>query len=582
MENFNSLKTHLKKYALHYAIGIFFLFFVDLIQLIIPNMIGDIFDGLKDQSLVYKDLILYALKIFGIAVTIFFGRIIWRRFIFGTSRGIEYHLRNDIFTHLEKLSLNFFNRNKTGDLMAYFTNDLGAVRMAIGPGFMMAFDAAVMTCFVILNMLINVNVKLTLIAVIPLPIIAIGGMMLGRSLTIRFAAKQEAYGKLSDHVQERFTGIRVIKTFVQESNEIKSFLKVNQNNMDKNISLIKLFAVLFPVVEIVAGISFLLTLLYGGYLATIGRISLGQFVMFNEFIGMLVWPMIALGWCINIFSQGIASQKRIDKILDEKPEITSPANPLISDFSGGDITINNLTFSYPDTPFPALKDVTMTIPHGKFIAITGKTASGKSTIINLLLRLYNFERDRIYFDGVDLNDIPLEKIRELVGVVTQENFLFSQTIADNIALSLNDMLYEEIVEAAKDANVYTNIMDFPDKFETKVGERGITLSGGQKQRISIARVLVRNPEILILDDALSAVDAKTEEEILENLRRVRKERTTIIISHRISTVKACDFIYVVENGMVVESGTHDELLSKMGYYESINRKQSIEETISRL
>jgi ATP-binding cassette, subfamily B, multidrug efflux pump len=579
MKSLKSLLKHFKKYIIFYTIGFIALFAVDLLQIFIPKIIGDVFDRLKSQSIDLNGVILQAFYVLIVGFLVFLGRITWRLCIFGSSRKIEYDLRNDLFSHLEKLSLNFYNKNKTGDLMSYFTNDLAAVRQAIGPGLMMALDGIIMTLFVIVSMMYFVNVQLTLIAIIPLPIISIGGILFGKSLTMRFKDKQEAYSKLSDYVQESFTGIRVIKAFVQEPKEIKAFLEVNNFNMDKNVKLIKLYGILFPIVEIISGISFLITLLYGGYLAMIGRISLGQYVMFNEFIGMLVWPMVAIGWCINIFSQGYASQVRVQNIFDEKPDIFDGENVKAKPFSNTNIEIKNLNFKYNGVDEPVLKNINLTIEEGKTLAIVGKTGSGKTTLVNLLLRLYNPPEKSIFFSGTDIYGIPLKNLRRHIGIVPQDNFLFSDTVTGNVGLGMNELIFDEVVEAAKDANVYSNIVDFPDRFETVVGERGITLSGGQKQRISIARVLIKKPEILILDDSFSSVDTHTEETILKNIYNIRKNKTTIIIAHRISTVKQADKIIVLDNGSLVESGTHEELIENNGYYSKMYERQQLEKVI---
>lgn len=579
MKQLRSLITNLKKLIPKYLVGIFALMVTNFIQMILPKIIGEVFDRLKTKSINYSDLLTFSLYILIIGLIIFLGRIIFRAFIFGASRDVEYNLRNQLFKHLEKLSLNFYNKNKTGNLLTHFTNDLEAVRLAIGPGIVMAIDGIFSTILIITSMLIFVNVRLTLVAILPLPIIAFGGIIFGKSIITRFTNKQIAYGKLSEYVQETFTGIRAIKAFVQEKNEIKAFLKINQNNMDKNIKLIKLFGILLPIGEIISGISFIISLSYGGYLTTIGKITLGQFVMFNEFIGMLIWPMFEFGLCVIFLSRGYSSQIRIQNILNEKPDIFDRDNIHDVKLSKAKIEIKKLNFAYDKNNKKALDNINIIIEPGKTFAIIGKTGSGKSTLVNLLLRLYNPPEKSIFIDGMDIFDIPFKTLRNFVGIVPQENFLFSDSITGNIGLGVDDLIFDEIVQSAKNANIYNNIIDFPNKFKTIIGERGITLSGGQKQRISISRVLLKNTPILILDDSLSSVDTLTEETILNNLYSLRKNKTTIIIAHRISTVKSADKIIVLDNGRIIEQGTHNELLAKKGKYSEMYYRQMLEKKI---
>ncbi len=576
MKSRNRLLYNLIKFIPFYLIGILSLLVVDIFQIFIPKILSEIIDGIKSGAFTINDIFYNSLKILLISIIILIGRILWRLFIFGSSRKIEYNIRNDLFKHIESLTQNFYNKNKTGDLMAHFTNDAEAVRMAIGPGFMMAFDAVVMTILVIINMIFYVNLNLTLLSIIPLPIIVIGGILLGKRLTERFKEKQEAFGKMTDFSQEAFTGIRVIKAFVQEKNHLKEFLKVNKSNYDKNIKVVKLYGLLFPIVEIISSICFLIALIYGGYLAIINKISLGKFIAFYQYLGMLIWPMIAMGWCINIFSQGISSQRRIKKIFNEKPEISDKNKPVSGKIKYGRIKIKNLTFRYIDTKEPQLKNINLSIDEGKILGIVGKTASGKSSLINLLVRLYDSKKGSIFIDGVDIHDVPLHELRKFIIIVPQDNVLFSDTIANNIAFGSEETNKVKIEEFARIACIHENILEFPKKYETIIGERGVTLSGGQKQRISIARAILLNPKILILDDSLSSVDTDTENKLLKNLKAIRKNKTTIIISHRISTIQEADKIIFIENGKISEEGTHKDLLMKKDKYYNMYQKQQIE------
>lgn len=574
----NGFIVYLKKYKWSYIFGIAVLFIVDILNLYIPQFTGEITDGLQTNTMGMEGLIVGIIKIVSVGAMIAIGRFLWRYFIFGAARKIEYEIRNDLFKHLEKLSLRYFNENKTGNLMSHFTNDLNAVRMAIGPGVITSFDAVIMTLMVLIKMITHIDFKLTILAVIPLSIIAIGGIKFGKVVEERFAAKQAAFSDLTDEVQESISGVRVIKAFVQERKELKSFAKSNKNNMDKNMRVVKLQATVIPLLDIIIGISSLIALLYGGYLTITGEITLGKFIAFNQYIGMLVWPMMAMGDSINFFSQGLASLRRIKGIFVEKPEIFDSMPKDIKELKG-EICFNNLTFKYPDKKQPALKNIKIKLKKGNTLAILGRTGSGKTTIVNLLLRLYNSERGEILLDGNDILDIPLKTLRENIGYVPQDNFLFSDTLGHNIAFGADKNDIEGIYNSAKTACIHDNIMDFPENYETMVGERGVTLSGGQKQRSSIARAIMKEAPILILDDALSAVDTDTEEQILKNLKMNRENKTTIIIAHRISTIQNADYILVLEDGEMTEYGTHEDLIQLGGIYAQMYKTQQLEKQI---
>lgn len=577
MKNLKSLLKQAHKYRYRYLLGITFLLIVDIAQLIPPKLVGFLTDSIKNNS-ASKELILkyifYTLITYTIIVI---GRFVWRIYIFGTARHLEYDLRNQLFKHLQKLSLNFYNHNKTGDLMAHATNDLNAVRMSLSGGVVMIVDSIVLTITTLIVML-SINVKLTLLVLIPLPLLTIVATRFGKVIHKKFKWVQEAFSKLSDMVQENFSGIRIIKSFVQETKEYEKFTNENTNNFKANMSLVKTTGVFHPLVEFIASLSLIILIAVGGTYTVYGIISLGDFISFNMYLGNLVWPMMAIGWVINQIQRGMASYERIQKIMNQNPEVVDLDADDINSIDG-DIEINNLTFTYPEAEVPALLDINLSVKKGQTLGIIGKTGSGKSTIINLLTHLYNVDDGCIKINEHDINRIPLHVLRENIGFVPQDSFLFSTTIAENINLGLDDFDMERIIQSAKDADIYDNIMDFPEQFNTMVGERGVTLSGGQKQRIAIARALIKNPEILIFDDCLSAVDAKTEVKILENLRRIMNEKTSIIISHRISAVKDADLIAVLDNGKVIELGKHEELLGNKGLYYSIFEKQLIEQKL---
>lgn len=609
---------YIKKYKWSYLMGIITLFFVDLLGLYIPQFTGDITDGLESGTMNFHGVMMYIVGIALVGLGMTIGRFFWRFFIFGAARKIEYELRNDMFEHLSKLSMRYYNEHKTGDLMAHFTSDLNAIRMSIGPAVITSFDAVILTIMVIIKMIVYVNLELTLMACIPMIFIAIGGVAYGKSIEKRFTKKQEAFSEMTDRVQENISGIRVIKAFVQERKEIYSFAKLNKKNQEMNLGVVKLQAIVLPLLDVIIGISSVITLLYGGHLVITGQITPGKFVAFNSYIAMLVWPMLATGESITFFSQGFASMRRVENIFKEQPEIveSEDVDPTINSLKGG-ISLNHLTFAFHKESKPVLKDISVDIPKGSTLAILGHTGSGKTAIANLLLRMYEVEKGMITIDGKDIKKIPLKTLREQIAYVPQDNFLFSDSLQSNIAFgtrrlieipeektkallknkdrledymesdllkrtSTIDATYgdlEEVQEAAKLACIHDNIMDFPRGYATMVGERGVTVSGGQKQRSSIARALMKNAPVLILDDALSAVDTNTEEEILANLKENRVGKTTIIIAHRISTIQNADKILVLSEGEKIEYGSHEELLEHGGVYAKLYEKQQLEKQL---
>ncbi|MGB9679568.1 MAG: ABC transporter ATP-binding protein [Minisyncoccia bacterium] len=579
MKSFTTVIPFIKKHKLSYITGIIFLIAVDLLQLIIPHLLGSLTDLFKSKDLTPKVLLNYAGLVIGIALLVFLFRFIWRVMIMGMSRLLEQDMRNAFFDKLLTLSPQYYNEHKTGDLMAHATNDINAVRMAVGPGVIMSVDAAFLGLSIIVIMLLTIDIRLTILALIPLPIIALVVTRFGKVIHSRFLKVQEAFSSLTDKVQESISGIRVIKAFVQEEDEIKNFKQENTNNLKANMNMIRIWGLFDPTVQLLAALSFTIALLVGGVQVINGIISLGNFVAFVSYLGMLIWPMMASGWVINIFERGSASMERLNVIFNVTSDINDKcADTNITDIEGN-IEIRNLTFSYKKELPPALKNININIPKGKTLAIVGKTGSGKSTLVNLIERLYVVPQDTIFIDGHDINDIPLKTLRENIGFVPQDNFLFSDTLANNISF-FNEVPLEKIRQYAAIADIDKDIMSFPEKYNTIVGERGVTLSGGQKQRVSIARALIKEPKILILDDSLSAVDTNTEETILQHLKNFMKDRTTIIVSHRISTIKNADEIIVLDDGEIIERGTHDNLIKLRGLYNSLYEKQLLEDAIS--
>ena len=576
MGPFSFIMKYIKHHKFSYGAGILTLLVVDYCHIFIPKMTGIITDGLTAHSIDWNGILVCLLKLFLFGFTLALGRFLWRFFLFGAARRIERELRNDMFGHLEKMSVEYYNNHKTGDLMTRFTSDLNAIRMAIGPAVICVFDAVVMTVMVIGQMIIYVNFKLTLLALIPMLFILFGTLYYGKVMHAKYKERQEAVSHLTDYVQESFSGVRVIKAFVRERSQMRAFARENANTMDKNMKLVKVQTIVFPLLEVIIGLSSLATLIYGGYLALIGEITLGRFIAFNQYIGMLVWPMIACGDAVNMFSQGGASIRRIQEIFRENPEIVAPLPTDNEDVLTGDITFSHLTFTHADQTEPTLKDIDLEIPAGTTLAVIGRTGNGKSTLANLLLHLYQVKPGMILLDGRDINTIPLKTLRENIAYVPQDNFLFSDTLKSNIAFGADEEDMDAIIRATQAACIHDNIIDFPEGYETIVGERGVTLSGGQKQRSSIARALMKDAPILILDDSLSAVDTDTEEHILRNLKENRAGKTTILIAHRISTIQNADMILVLEDGTAKEIGNHTELMELGGIYRDMFEKQQLE------
>ncbi len=580
MKVFITLRDFFKKHKWSYFFGIIWLLSIDLVQLLVPQILRKVTNLLQEGLLGPQGLLKYSLLILLTGLLIAVGRYFWRIYIFGTSRKMEHYLRNKLFRHLLTLSPNYYNTHKTGDLMAHATNDINAIRIASGQGIMMAVDATFLTILSMIMMIRTTNIRLTLIALITLPFITLTVNKFGKVIYRRFTSVQEAFSNLTDTTQENFAGIRVIKSFVQEDLTMEEFTRVNEDNLNKNLALVKVSGIFHPLIHFVSSISFLVVIVYGGRLVMLDTISLGDFIAFNNYLGLLIWPMMAVGWVINILQRGTASMERINAILDEEAEIVDAENAISLDSVKGKIQFENVEFKYPGAKESVLKDINFTINEGQTLAIVGRTGSGKTSLVSLLLRLYDIDKGRILLVDNDIKDIKIKDLRENIAYVPQDNFLFSTTIRDNISFAFDHELPEEkVISAAKAAEVYDNIVDFPNGFDTVLGERGVTLSGGQKQRVSIARALAKDAPILILDDSLSSVDTETEEKILNNLEKLTNKKTMIIISHRISTVQDADEIIVLDEGYIIERGTHDTLLEADGLYNYLYEKQLLEDKI---
>ncbi len=593
--NLRPLAPYLRKYQKTFWIGALCVLCNNGVWILFPLVIRRAIDDLNKELNVQK-LAFYAGALLAVAGTKAIFQYLTRWILIGVSREIEFDLRNDLFAHLERLSYSFYQRTRTGDIMARATNDLNAVRMLVGPGIMYTANTVVFTIGALAFML-TISPKLTVWAFLPLPIISIVIQYFGRLIHERFERIQAMFSDISARAQENFSGARLVRAYVQEEWEIESFERANEEYIARSLKLVRLMGMLWPTLETMLGLAVIIVLFVGGREVIQHHISVGSFVAFNTYMVQLTWPIIALGWVINLFQRGTASMGRIQSVLVEQPEITDAGVPATGAPIGitGDIEFRNLSFRYGNALRAAesgngagglqhgdelvLKNVNLTVPAGTSLAIVGPTGSGKSTLVSLIPRIYDASEGSVLIDGRPIREYPLEVLRANIGFVPQETFLFSDSIRDNIAFGAQDATDEDVRRAAEAANIADDIEGFPQGYRTLVGERGITLSGGQKQRTAIARAIIRNPRILVLDDALASVDTQTEDRILNHLREIMQGRTTIFISHRVSTVRNADRIAVLHDGEVVEYGTHDELIAQNGYYTELHNKQLLEEEL---
>ncbi len=539
-----------------------------------------LFDGFERQSLIYEifghSLLLFGTLVLVLALIRGLFLFLMRQTIILTSRHIEYDLKNEIYDHYQQLDMAFFKRNNTGDLMNRVTEDVSRVRAYLGPAIMYSINTVVLSIMVISSMF-TVNAKLAIYALAPIPVLSAVILFINKLINKRSEKIQEQLSALSSFVQETFSGIRVIKTYSREQDKKNSFAKESNDYKTVSLSLVKVQAVFFPLILLLIGLSTIITIYIGGIEVMRGSISSGNIAEFIVYVNQLTFPAMSLAWVTSLVQRAAASQKRINEFLDTSPRIKSQTGG--KEEFRGDIEFRNVSFTYPDTGITALKEVSFKVNPGKILAIIGKTGSGKSTIARLLMRMYDTSSGTILVDGIPIQDLNLNSYRSTIGFVPQDVFLFSDTIAKNVAFGLDQLDMAKVEEATKKAAVYDNIMEFEKGFETAIGERGITLSGGQKQRVSIARAITINPKILIFDDCLSAVDTKTEEKILQNLGTVMRDRSAIFIAHRVSTIKNADHILVMENGQIIEEGKHTELLAAKGSYFELYEKQLLEEEV---
>ncbi|HUN89738.1 MAG TPA: ABC transporter ATP-binding protein [Terriglobales bacterium] len=577
LKSLRPLFPYLAKYRLSLLLGGLCVLATNGVWALFPQVLGRAINDLTTGAWRHM-LITYSLLIVAIAAIKGIFQFLTRWIMIGVSRDIEFDLRNDLFRHLETLPYSYYQKTRTGDIMARVTNDLNAVRMLLGPAIMYAANTIVFTAFS-LPFMFAISFRLTLWAVLPLPIVSVLLQTFGRRIHERFERIQAMFSDISARAQENFSGVRIIRAFSQEKSEIELFENANREYISRSLRLVRLMGMLFPTLETMLGLAVVFVLWLGGREVIQGKIDVGKFWAFNTYMVQLTWPIIAVGWVINLIQRGTASMARIDEILTAKPDIVdSPqAAQLANAEVRGDLEFRHLNFAYNGTP--VLRDINLRVPAGTSLAIVGPTGSGKTTLVNLIPRIYDAPGGSVLLDGRQLDDYPLDTLRRNIGFVPQETFLFSDTVRENIAFGVEDATDAQVSAAAEGASIAKDIESFPERYQTMVGERGITLSGGQKQRSAIARALIRNPKILVLDDALSSVDTYTEERILNHLREVMKGRTTIFISHRVSTVRAADQIAVLHDGRIVEIGTHDDLLEKDGYYADLYNKQLLEEEL---
>ncbi|MGA2518494.1 MAG: ABC transporter ATP-binding protein [Thermodesulfobacteriota bacterium] len=580
MKAFRTLKDDVVANRRQILIGLMALLIVDVLQLLIPRVIKYAVDDLTLGTASPFGLLVYGLEVLLLALGIGSLRYVWRYFLLGAARQIEKALRDRLFIHLQTLSPSYFSHTKVGDLMAHATNDIEAVRMAMSMGVVFLVDTIILGVLTIFFM-IYISSKLTLFAVLPMPLITLITLFFSQAIHHRFEIVQKAFASLTERVREAVAGIRVIKAYVLEEREGQKLSQLSRDYTRKNLNVVKVWGMFFPIILFFSNLSMAIVLYMGGKLTILQSISTGDFVAFMSYLGLLAWPMMALGWGVNMVQRGGASMERLNRIFAEAPEIFDASRVIPSRPLNGGIEVRGLTFSPGNEANPLLRDIHLTIKRGERMVLVGRTGSGKTIFCNLVARILEPPRGCLFFDGAEIHEIPLQVLRRSIGYVPQDTFLFSETIRENIAFGKLDATDQEIEEAARLAQIYDEIMGFPEGMNTMVGEKGITLSGGQRQRIAIARAILMDPPIFILDDALSSVDIQTEERILEGLENFMKEKTSFLVTHRIAPLRRADRIVVLEEGRVAEMGDHKTLLSKGGIYTDLYWQRQLEEELEK-
>jgi ATP-binding cassette subfamily B protein len=581
MKNLLTLKKYFIKYKTKLMWGILFILISNAGTVYVPILLKDSINGLQ-KNIASQKLIEYALLIVGVSLMAGIFRYLIRQTIIVVSREIEYDLRGDFWGHIQRLPLKYFQNNSTGNLMSHATNDINAVRMFLGPAVMYSIDTSI-RLIIVISIMISLNFALTIYSLLPLPFLSYIVYKIGKLIHEKYTKIQENFSELTTRAQENFSGIRVIKSYVREANEIKRWNELSKEFLNRNMDLVRIQSIIIPILTLITGISSIVVIWIGGDLVISGKMNLGVMAAFVMYLGILIWPVIAFGWVMNIIQQAEASMKRLNKIFNEPYEIDDSTN---TNFSikelKGEIEFKNVSFKYSEALPEVLKDINLKIVVGSTVAVVGHTGAGKTSLINLIPRLYDVTSGELLLDGNNIKDIPLDVLRTNIAIVQQESFLFSDSIYGNISYGLRNIDKKRVEEVSRIANFDKDVQSFPNGYDTVVGERGITFSGGQKQRASLARALATDPKILILDDSFSAVDTNTEESILKNLKEFMKNRTSIIISHRISTVRDADKIVVLKNGMIAEQGTHEQLVELNGIYADMHYKQLLEKELEEL